>query len=220
MDSYIVKTTLQLLLSAFLAAIVGFDRERKSRPAGLRTHILVGLGSTLFTLASIEAAVGPFEADSGRIAAQIVSGIGFLGAGTIIHHGTSVRGLTTAATLWAVAAIGMCVGYGGRMLGVATIGTIITLATLTAVRRVEGLLEASRQVDEIIVSLDKGVNVMQQVIAILHEYDIEVIQSDFMQDQGPGGEIHIQISSTDKNTAARISRRLSHVHGVRNVALN
>src|SRR5881227_2331649 len=109
----------RLVAACLLGAAVGFERELRDREAGIRTHLLVSLGSALFTIVS---AYGFHEfltnggsvvrADPTRIAAQIVTGIGFLGAGAIIREGLSVRGLTTAATLWVVAAIGMASGAG------------------------------------------------------------------------------------------------------------
>src|SRR6476620_3521703 len=107
----LLEMVLRLGLSFLVGGLVGFERERRDRPAGLRTHILVCMGSTLITLVSREIAGG--HADPGRVAAQIVSGIGFLGAGTIFRAGNSVRGLTTAAGLWVVAGIGMGIGTGG-----------------------------------------------------------------------------------------------------------
>ena len=110
----------RLALAALLGSIIGLEREFREREAGLRTHLLVSLGSALFTIVS---AFGFHDVlthdpqvvvrlDPSRIAAQIVSGIGFLGAGAIIRQGLSIRGLTTAATLWVVAAIGMAAGRG------------------------------------------------------------------------------------------------------------
>ena len=110
---------LRLGLAAGLGGAVGFERELRDREAGIRTHLLVSLGSALFTIISAygfhEFLVGGgtiVRADPTRIAAQIVTGIGFLGAGAIIRDGLSVRGLTTAATLWVVAAVGMACGAG------------------------------------------------------------------------------------------------------------
>lgn len=106
---------LRLLVTFFLAGLIGLEREYQGKPAGLRTNIMVGLGSALMTLASIQAAdiFRGFPVDPTRIAAQIVTGIGFLGAGTILHKNPPiVVGLTTAATLWVVAGIGMSVGLG------------------------------------------------------------------------------------------------------------
>jgi putative Mg2+ transporter-C (MgtC) family protein len=94
---------------------MGIDRELRHRDAGLRTHMLVGLGSAAFTIAGLE--IGQ---DASRVAAQVVSGIGFLGAGTIFRAGNSVRGLTTAAGLWTVAAVGMAAGFGLYALAIVT----------------------------------------------------------------------------------------------------
>ena len=106
---------IRLLVTFILAGLIGIEREYQRKPAGLRTNIMVGLGSALMTIASVQAA-GLFyglQVDPTRIAAQIVTGIGFLGAGTILHKGPSiVIGLTTAATLWVVAGIGIAVGFG------------------------------------------------------------------------------------------------------------
>jgi putative Mg2+ transporter-C (MgtC) family protein len=113
------EALLRLALAAALGAAVGIERELREREAGLRTHLLVALGSALFTIVSaygfhafLSSGANVVRADPTRIAAQIVTGIGFLGAGAIIRQGLSVRGLTTAATLWVVAAIGLAVGAG------------------------------------------------------------------------------------------------------------
>src|SRR3954467_2096959 len=124
---------LRLGVAAVLGGAIGFERELRERGAGLRTHTVVSVGAALFTLVSAYAFIGP-RVDPTRIAAQIVSGIGFLGAGAIIRQGLSVRGLTTAATLWLVAAIGMASGagyYDGAII--ATLGAIITLGPMRIV---------------------------------------------------------------------------------------
>jgi putative Mg2+ transporter-C (MgtC) family protein len=124
---------LRLSVAAALGGAIGLERELRERGAGLRTHLVVCLGSALFTLVSAYAFVGP-KVDPTRIAAQIVSGIGFLGAGAIIRQGLSVRGLTTAATLWLVAAIGMASGAGYYDAAViATAGALLTLGPLRIV---------------------------------------------------------------------------------------
>jgi putative Mg2+ transporter-C (MgtC) family protein len=124
----------RLLIAATLGAAIGFEREIHEHPAGMRTHLLVALGSAIFTELSIfgfgpaagASASGPV--DPTRIAAQVVSGIGFLGAGAILKYGTSIRGLTTAASLWATAAIGMAVGVGSWI--VAVVGAAIVVFSL------------------------------------------------------------------------------------------
>jgi putative Mg2+ transporter-C (MgtC) family protein len=121
---------LRLTVAAGLGGAIGLERELRERQAGLRTHLVVCVGSALFTLVSAYAFVSP-KVDPTRIAAQIVSGIGFLGAGAIIRQGLSVRGLTTAATLWLVAAIGMASGAGYYDAAIiATAGALFTLGPL------------------------------------------------------------------------------------------
>jgi putative Mg2+ transporter-C (MgtC) family protein len=126
--------SLRLLVAAVLGAAIGLEREIHAHPAGMRTHLLVSLGSAAFTVLSIfffEAPAAPngsLPTDPARIAAQIVSGIGFLGAGAILKYGSSVRGLTTAASLWATAAVGMAAGAGAWL--VALITTVLVVLSL------------------------------------------------------------------------------------------
>jgi putative Mg2+ transporter-C (MgtC) family protein len=126
------EVVLRLILSAVAGGIVGMEREASNRPAGLRTHILVTLGSTLIMLISMYGFQGLGADHSGgepaRLAAQVVSGIGFLGAGTILRTGNNIRGLTTAASIWVCGGIGLAIGNGYYLGGVAT--TIIVLFSL------------------------------------------------------------------------------------------
>jgi putative Mg2+ transporter-C (MgtC) family protein len=122
----------RLVVAALLGALIGLEREIHQHPAGMRTHLLVSLGSAVFTEMSAvgfgPAAGGPSTVDPTRIAAQIVSGIGFLGAGAIIKYGTSIRGLTTAASLWVTASIGLAVGAGDYLIGM--VGAALALLSL------------------------------------------------------------------------------------------
>jgi putative Mg2+ transporter-C (MgtC) family protein len=132
---------LRLFVAAVLGGAIGFERELRERQAGLRTHLVVSVGAALFTLVSaygfrdfLVNGGSLVRTDPTRVAAQIVSGIGFLGAGAIIRQGLSVRGLTTAASLWLVAAIGMASGagyYDGAVI--ATLGALLTLGPLRIV---------------------------------------------------------------------------------------
>lgn len=133
-----IQIILRLLVSGTLSSFVGLERQLHRRAAGLRTHILVSVGSTLIMLTSlyifdIYKNIAPM--DPARIAAGVITGIGFLGAGTIIRYGEEIRGLTTAASLWVVAAIGLAVGCGFYIAAFAT--TIIILLTLLLLRRLE-----------------------------------------------------------------------------------
>lgn len=104
--------TWRLALSLFLSGTIGLERAWRGKPAGVRTHVLVSLGSTLIVLISVHMASGAGNIDPTRIASNVVTGLGFLGAGTIMHSGETIMGLTTAASLWAVGAIGLAVGSG------------------------------------------------------------------------------------------------------------
>jgi putative Mg2+ transporter-C (MgtC) family protein len=121
----------RLVVASVLGAAIGLERELHAHPAGMRTHLLVSLGSAAFTVLSIfffetpAAPNGSLPTDPSRIAAQIVSGIGFLGAGAILKYGTSVRGLTTAASLWATAGVGMAAGAGAWFVAVVTTVLIV-----------------------------------------------------------------------------------------------
>ena len=126
----------RLLTAALLGAVIGFERELRQKSAGLRTNILIAIGSALFTLMSYEFAAGVQGADPGRLAAQIVTGIGFLGAGAIIRRDGGVQGLTTAATVWVNAAVGVAAGGGEyRLAVIATIVTVVVLLMLTPIER-------------------------------------------------------------------------------------
>jgi putative Mg2+ transporter-C (MgtC) family protein len=131
-----IQMTFRLVIAYLLSAFIGWEREQTHVPAGLRTHILVGLGSTAFMLVSIYGfnnlgTVG----DPARVAAQIITGIGFLGAGTIWRNESKVGGLTTAASIWVTAAVGMLAGVG--MLVMATVVAIMGWFTLRVLRPVE-----------------------------------------------------------------------------------
>ncbi len=125
---------IELAMAFGLGAVIGVERDLHGRAAGLRTHMLVCAGAALYTISSTYLEGG----DPGRIAAQIVSGIGFLGAGTILKAGLNVRGLTTAACMWLVAAVGMACGLGEFFLAI--LGTFGTLLVLLVAKRIENLL--------------------------------------------------------------------------------
>ena len=129
--------TLRLLLAAGLGAAIGIEREIRHKPAGLRTNILIAVGAALFTTVSVQLATAGGTPD--RIAAQIVTGIGFLGAGAILHSGRSIHGMTTAATIWVNAAVGMAAGAG--QFAMASVATAITLVVLAVLAPIEAHFE-------------------------------------------------------------------------------
>ena len=130
----------RLALAAILGGAVGLEREFRHKPAGLRTNMLIALGSALFSILSVELGAGAGSPD--RIAAQVVTGIGFLGAGAILRSGENVHGLTTAATIWVNAAIGMAAGLGSYT--VATVAAAITLSVLALMPVMERMVDKRR----------------------------------------------------------------------------
>lgn len=136
------STAGRIALAAALGGIIGIEREWRGRPAGFRTNILIAIGACLFTIMSIEGfpLAGSASRDTTRIASQIVSGVGFLGAGALLQTRNKTKGMTTAATIWLVAAIGMTVGVGAYFLAVFT--TLLTAAVLQL------LLPVSKKVEQ------------------------------------------------------------------------
>lgn len=152
---------IRLLLAVVLGGLVGSEREVHGRPAGVRTHMLVCIGVVLF------AEVSRFwEGGDARIVANVVTGIGFLGAGTIIRMGVEVRGLTTSASIWAVAGVGMAVAAGGAFIWVAIGSTIIILLTLTAVNKIELRVLPGLHPRELRVILDSRERVLDVLAAV------------------------------------------------------
>jgi len=172
------ELVLRLLLAAGLGAVVGLEREWRDRTAGLRTHMLVCIGSAAFTIVSAygfadwyntipQDARSTVNSDPTRIAAQIVTGIGFLGAGAIFRSDDGVRGLTTAASLWVMAAIGLSAGAGYYTLAVAT--TVVILLVLVALRQVSGRIKQMNRGEqtplEVIVSGPTAIGAVFDLIA-------------------------------------------------------
>lgn len=162
----------QLLLASALGAAVGIERELHGRPAGLRTHILLSLGAALFGVVS--RGISAPNVDPTRIAAQVVTGIGFIGAGTIIHLGGTVRGLTTAASIWTTAAIGLAVGLDRQYWMTAILATILVLLTLGLVQLLENTLKLKRRVRDVEIVTREGSAVIDTVLGALAALHVEV----------------------------------------------
>jgi len=135
--THALELLLQLVLAVVLGGAIGLERELKGKPAGLRTNILISIGATLFTVLSIRMAAE--RGDPGRVAAQILAGVGFIGAGTILHARGAVVGLTSAATIWVVAAIGVALGSGHYPEALLT--TLMVLVVLQGLGRIEIFVE-------------------------------------------------------------------------------
>ncbi|MBE6052525.1 MAG: MgtC/SapB family protein [Clostridium sartagoforme] len=165
MELTIKEIIIRLLLALIIGGVIGYERELQNRAAGFRTHILVCLGATIISLLQIEIGNQAIEmikvneslaevikVDYGRLGAQVITGVGFIGAGTIIHNKGNIKGLTTAATLWIVACLGLAIGMGGYYISI--FSTIIIFITLVFLKRIEGeflsknIIERFRRVKE------------------------------------------------------------------------
>lgn len=167
---------LRLLLATLLGGLVGWEREVNSRPAGFRTNILVCIGSALIMLVSIKI-YDLFKAarvvDPGRIAAQVVSGIGFLGAGTIIREGFSVKGLTTAASLWAIAGVGLAIGAGFYFSAIT--GTILIILTLSILNTIEHNIASQSGLKNLRIKVFDQPGEVGKIGSVLGDYDVHIV---------------------------------------------
>lgn len=162
---------IRLILSAIIGGSIGIEREVNNRPAGLRTHVLVSVSSALIMLVSIDGFSGLQGGDPARLASQVVSGIGFLGAGTIIKTGSNIKGLTTAASLWACACVGLAIGNGYYLGGLLT--ATIVLFTLMSLRPIEKrIFERKYKTLEIISTNRPGL--IGEIGVLLGKHDIVI----------------------------------------------
>lgn len=197
------EIALRLVTATVLAGLVGLDREHRRSAAGLRTHALVGMSSCLlmivsaFGFADILGTPG-VGLDPSRIAAQIVTGIGFLGAGTIIAHGDSVRGLTTAASIWAVAALGIAVG--GGMYRAAILGTALALILLLVMRPIERRLDTRWRKQTISALYDPSITSPEVLLGVLRRINLNVTGLS-VELQGDSGNEEIQITLAQSGEA-------------------
>ena len=205
----------RLLVSAALGGLIGLEREIHGHPAGTRTHLLVALGSAIFTVLSMHGFAG--QVDPTRIAAQIVSGIGFLGAGAIIRSGASVRGLTTAASLWACAAIGLAAG--AAYYSVAFVGTAIIVFSLWPLRRLvrgfSGGGDRQLRVRVEVSAADSIAGISERVAATGAE-----LTSVETRSVGEGRqEVWMQLRFRGGTASARLVERVAGVPGVVSVSI-
>jgi len=154
-----LELLMQLVLAVVLGGAIGLEREPKGKPAGLRTNILISIGATLFTVLSMRMAAE--RGDPGRVAAQILAGVGFIGAGTILHTRGAVTGLTSAATIWVVAAIGMALGTGAYVEALGT--TFLVIVVLTGLASLERLVAARSSLTRIVIHARPGADTLDGI---------------------------------------------------------
>jgi putative Mg2+ transporter-C (MgtC) family protein len=202
----------RLLLAAVLGGAVGAERELADQPAGLRTHMLLTIGACLFTLVSAYGFGG--SADPSRLAAQIVTGIGFLGGGAIVRYGLTIRGLTTAASIWATASIGVAVGAGRYLL--ATGGTLLVVVTLFGLRAVRDVLRRwSVSREEFVLSTRPGFDV--ELIAEVARREQVAVRGLEREETEGGGRIVLVAKLPPRYRPERLIDALTHLEGVREI---
>jgi putative Mg2+ transporter-C (MgtC) family protein len=213
----------RILLVAVLAGAVGVERELRDQEAGLRTHMLVGVGAALFVIAGNYAwsdldfgnATG-IVLDPSRVVAYVVTGVGFLGAGTIIKNGASIRGLTTAASLWVVAAIGVVGGAGQYSLALfATAVVLVSLWPVKGIARYLGLRRTGTR--RLVVLLDAESKLGDALLAV-EETGVEV-QATTVADEPGGRRLELILAGRNAELLAALDR-LSRAPGVRTAALD
>lgn len=200
----IPESFLHLLLAGILGMFLGVEREHNRSTAGIRTHSLVSTGSCLFTLLSMGAFGGGIANDPSRIAAQIVSGVGFLGAGTIMKQGASVRGLTTAASIWVVAGIGMACGAGAYVEALST--TLLAIVSLTILRPLQRLA-SGKNYHLVGFYLEKPGNGLAKVKDVFDILQIRLYSMEFEEEGGRLG-VKAEVSHDHKLPTSLIEQQL------------
>jgi len=217
-EPYIILM-IRLVVACILGGIIGYEREHMQRPAGFRTHILVCVGAALVMVTSefiFKKYTGQANIDPARLGAQVISGIGFLGAGTIIREGFSVKGLTTAASLWAVSCVGIAAGIGFYEGAVAA--TVLIYVTLILLRRVENHTAERNLYKVIYVQVDNGMERVGTVSDIFGKYNAPIRSIEFIED-GDGKSTTIKLLAVFHGTKAResIQSEIMGLEGIKKV---
>lgn len=215
-----MEVILRLLLSAVLGGLIGLEREVHGRPAGFRTHLLVSLGACVFTVTSIYFHTiynGAGVVDPSRVAAQVVTGIGFLGAGAIIREKASIRGLTTAACLWVASAVGVACGLGTYAISVVV--TLVAIGSLLLLKKVEGGLRRDSYSAVKVWSIDLE-GQMPRIEALLEGFKLQMLNACVEHDL-ENNEIFLEfeIKLTDRKLAYRMVDGIIAIDGIRKVRL-
>ena len=210
-----------LALAFGLASVVGFERELRKKDAGLRTHTLVGLGAALFTLAGRYGFPDGTTTDASRIAAQVASGIGFIGAGVIFLRRDVVRGLTTAATIWLVAAIGLAAGAGGDASVLAVVATMLHLIVAFVFTPILRRLPASRfVVTTLEVSYHDGRGVLRDILGTTTELGYVVTNLDVGSKERDDDIVPVVIDAEGKGDRHELVESIQRLDGVASVRVS
>jgi putative Mg2+ transporter-C (MgtC) family protein len=211
---------LRILLGAALGAVIGFERERDNQPAGLRTHMILVIGATLAMVLSVNLgylfARPGTPADPARLAAQVISGIGFLGAGAILRYGFNVKGLTTATSLWTMAIVGLAVGAGYYLIGVVT--TALMLLVLGLLNVIENRFVRTSISRYIVIQADYSKGVVKSIRKLVNEFADDLL-SFTIQKHVKNKRVRLQIVARihRDQTLEELVDSLSDIEGVRSL---
>ncbi|MGI6250230.1 MAG: MgtC/SapB family protein [Anaerolineaceae bacterium] len=164
---------LRLLVASVLGGLIGYERERDAQPAGLRTHMILVMGSCLAMILSVNIGL-EYGSDPTRIAAQVIPGVGFLGAGAIMRYGFNVKGLTTATSLWSMAIVGLAIGYGYYVVGI--VATLLMLFMLTMVNFVENRFIRTNVVRNFIIDINDEPGIIREVRKTIQSFSQKPIK--------------------------------------------
>jgi putative Mg2+ transporter-C (MgtC) family protein len=216
----LLDVIIRISLALVLGGIIGLEREIREHTAGFRTHILVSVGAAMFTLASVHGLEGTVH-DPNRIAAQIVSGIGFLGAGTIIRYGVTIRGLTTAASLWAAAAVGLTCGQG--YYSAALVGTTMVIISLYVLRFIESRVLHKRLGTAVGICVrfhSSGYAPLTVLMSAFEEAHILVKDMTVVPGESDADTIHLRLSLPRTITPTALMKMIYSLHEVESVSLD
>ena len=208
---------IRLVVSLVLGGIVGYERERDAQAAGLRTHMILTIGACLAMILSINVSALR-DTDPTRLAAQVISGIGFLGAGAILRLGFNIKGLTTAASLWSMAIVGLAIGYGYFLAGIVT--TALMMLILTVINAIENRYIRVTSMHSVTVDIKDSNDTLRLVRKALAE-SAEQIKTFGVQRSIKNG--HLRLESIARiprgERLEKLVETISHIEGVRNIKI-
>ena len=207
----LILVVIAILLSVILCGVIGIEREWRGRSAGLRTHLLVGVGSCVIMIISIYGFPAVFgeHRDVARLAAQIITGVGFLGAGAIIHRNSGIKGLTTAGTIWVVMAIGIACGSFNFVIAILT--TLVIVLVLTIFKKVEVKINKKNMLIVVIAPADQPV--LSKILSVSKEFDGQIhgLSTELVNDEGPKGAVSCTFQVFFSSGNGRINDYLSRL---------
>lgn len=224
-DNFWIMTT-RIFIAALLCGLIGLEREIKQHPAGFRTHLLVGVGSCLMMLLSLYGFQDYIDShhnirfDPARIPSYVISGIGFLGTGTILVKGATVRGLTTATSIWIVAGIGLIVGVG--MIAPAILTSLVVLLSLIFLNKLEKKMIASNKTHLLHILMDKKCNQLNEILQIIEKQDGSYQQISIQTATNKSGEpihkkITMEVTALNQTALAQMKDEISTLEFVHQI---